>query len=645
MMSSADFGIRIWLLAGAVVAGVTATELFGLNVEGGALRSAYAERFDAWYVADDVAEANSADVIVEYDADFDNLEQQLMTMVDVVEQRDTLPIHRWEITQNSAPKLKRMRSQRLLLDNREGVIPVEIFALDTTRSFDRFIDKLIWGDEVRVAFLGDSFVEGDILTSDFRELMQQTFGGRGVGFVQCDIPFGTVRRTVKRTASGWNAYSVLKPKANPSSVNDAFFVSGYTARGGAGAKVTWQTTTAFEHLDSCSRARIWLNTPDSAHVRVKLNGSEEQVREFDLVNIALPQQILIDGSVDKLEMSVVEGVVDCYGATIEGVGGVIVDNLSMRANSGHAIFGTSAIVNRQIDEYAGYDLVVLQYGLNVMENNKHHYSSYRDKLREMIAYAKSCFPDAAVLVIGVSDRWIKDAETEVYGRMNSIESMTSYQRAAAETTGAAFWSAAAAMEHYGGMSTFVRNSWAAGDYTHINFAGGKRVGEQLYRSIVEYAYQRAVSGQSKMPSKREEYYKPIKVELKPFENSIQLEPVKTTPAEPASELEPAGAQDRLITESVDIADAVEPMEEPMEEVVEPVVEDITEEASTTITPVEGAEDVTLEWDNYQMDIDDEQSAAVEESSAEEVEEQSVEVTTTLEVDNSATEDEFFETTM
>ena len=622
-MNKGDYSLRVWLLVGAVVVGVAVTEVFGLNVKSSALSEACEARFKEWYAVadsdisaaaddDELIEEYEANLIEEHEANFDELQQQLMAM----ERRESYPIHRWEITESKAPKMQRIKSQRLRLDDRESVIPIEIFESDTTKSFDRFIDKLIWGDEVRVAFLGDSFIEGDILTSDFRELMQETFGGRGVGFVQCDIPFGTVRRTIKRTASGWNAYSVLKPKSNPSSVNDEFFVSGYTARGKAGAKVTWQTTNAFERLDSCSRARIWLNTPDSARVKVKLNGDASAVREFALGRVDIPQEILIDGKVEKLELSVVSGTVDCYGASIEGVGGVIVDNLSMRANSGHAIFGTSAVVNRQIDEYAGYDLVVLQYGLNVMENNKHHYSSYRDKVQEMVAYAKSCFPDAAILVLGVSDRWMKNSETGVYGRMNSVGSMTSYQRTAAESTGAAFWSAAAAMEHYGGMATFVRNSWAAGDYTHINFAGGKRVGEQLYRSIVDYAYDRLVSGKSKMPTRRKDYYEPIKIEIRPFDNSVKMKtPVADSNSANAADTshsegellavdteETSTEEQTIDTTSSEIEGEVDAEQTDAEQTDAEQEDDA--HSDIVVVPVDDV-NVTVEWDNYQMGDEEE----------------------------------------
>ena len=316
--------MRIWLLLGAVVAVVTTTKVFGLVGDSDVMSSAYEERFNSWYVEAEVM--NSDDVIVEYESDFARLEEQLTEMSAVAEQRDTLPTHEWVITKNSKPKKQRVAESRLRLANASSVVPIEVYDADTTvQQFNTFIDKLIWGHEVRIAFMGDSFIEGDILTSDLREKLQSTFGGRGVGFVQCDIPFATARRTIKRTASGWDAYSVLKPKNNPSTINDEFFVSGYTARGGSGAKVSWQTTTAFERLDSCSRARILLTTPDSvATVRVTINRDTTLKREFEIFGLGMPQQILIEGGVERLDMEVVSGRVDCYGASIEGVGGVVV---------------------------------------------------------------------------------------------------------------------------------------------------------------------------------------------------------------------------------------------------------------------------------------------------------------------------------
>ena len=41
---------------------------------------------------------------------------------------------------------------------------------------------------VRIAFFGDSFVEGDILTADLREKLQLAYGGGGTGFAPTSRP-------------------------------------------------------------------------------------------------------------------------------------------------------------------------------------------------------------------------------------------------------------------------------------------------------------------------------------------------------------------------------------------------------------------------------------------------------------------------
>ena len=69
-----------------------------------------------------------------------------------------------------------------ILPDDERIIRIEKFYAEENNSLDRLYDKLLAGKEqVRVAFMGDSFVEGDILTADLRELLQDTFSGGGVG--------------------------------------------------------------------------------------------------------------------------------------------------------------------------------------------------------------------------------------------------------------------------------------------------------------------------------------------------------------------------------------------------------------------------------------------------------------------------------
>ena len=437
-------------------------------------------------------EAVASEETMEYVADIERLEQELaMMVVDSVALVDTLPEpptarYEWIMEQASKREYRTLCSDDFRIDTANRVIAIEKFDTLECGKFDRFIKKLADGEDVRIAFMGDSFIEGDILTSDFRAIMQEQFGGRGVGFVACDIPFGTVRKSVKRSSTGWTAYSVMKPKSLPERVKDKFFVSGYLAEGKSGATTRWSSTDIFPTLDSCSRARVLVYSRDSSRVVVEVNDSLHQ--SFDIEGADMLRELYVEAPISSLRLRVDSGNVLCYGASLEGDGGVVVDNFSVRSNNGHAIFGTSAKINRQADDMLHYDLVVLQYGLNIMQKGQRGYSRYRDQLRDMIAYAERCFPEAAIVVMGVSDRWVKNEESTKYEPIGSVDALSSYQRAAADSTNVAFWATAKAMEKLGGMPKFVANGWAAKDYTHINFYGGKRIAEELAEAIISEVY-------------------------------------------------------------------------------------------------------------------------------------------------------------
>lgn len=436
----------------------------------------------------DVAE----DDVVEYEADIERLEQELAAMdvaVEVV--ADTLPEpipvrYEWIVREEPMVKRAALRSDDVRPEGEHAIIEVEDFdTLDVTR-YERFIDKLADGKDVRIAFMGDSFIEGDILTQDLRHALQSIVGGRGVGFVACDIPFATVRKSVKRSSSGWTAYSVMKPKSTPEALRDKFFISGYIAEGGSGATTRWSTTEQYSTLGGCTRGRLLLYSRDTSRLLVEINDTIS--REFEIAGDDNVREIYVEADIASLRLKVLQGRVLCYGASLEGGRGITLDNYSVRSNNGHAIFGTGAMVNRQIDQMLGYDLVVLQYGLNIMQQGQRGYSRYRDQLRDMIAYAERCFPDAAIMVLGVSDRWVK-GESGAYEPIGSVDALTSYQRAAADSTKVAFWSTSQAMAELGGMPAFVANGWAAGDHTHINFAGGRRVAEALAMAIRQSLYE------------------------------------------------------------------------------------------------------------------------------------------------------------
>ena len=92
------------------------------------------------------------------------------------------------------------------------------------------------GRPVRVAYYGDSFIEGDIFTADLRELLQDRFGGNGVGWMDCASQVHGFRTTVQHNFSGVHEYEVVKRPF--STANQGIAQRYFTAS--EGARVTYK---------------------------------------------------------------------------------------------------------------------------------------------------------------------------------------------------------------------------------------------------------------------------------------------------------------------------------------------------------------------------------------------------------------------
>lgn len=491
-MENRDYSVRGWLLVLAIVIGVAAlsfipsTKVFGLTTE----------EVDILSELRPFNQDEAAAVPVDYVADFEHLEAELAAVeaiVDSMELRAPSSL-RWIAVADSMPERRLLLSDDLKQVKSSRYVPIEDYDTAQITRLDRFIDKLIDGSDVRVAFLGDSFIEGDIITVDLREKLQSIFGGRGVGFVPCAIPFEILRTSVRRNVSGWTAYSLMNTGTIPASYRDKFFMSGYLASGSRGSVARWDVTDVKPHLDSCTRARVLITSRDTSNIELTINDTLKH--HFGVSGADYVRELYVEAPVKSLKMKVLSGNVLCHGASLEGGRGITIDNMSIRGNSGYTIFGSGVAVNRQVDKLWGYDLVVLEYGLNGMQPGQRNYSRYQGKLEEMIAYVKRSFPDAAILILGVSDRWIKGDGG--WKSMNSVEIMTPFQRSASQNQGVAFWEMGKVILSYGGIGGFVRNGWAAGDHIHINFKGGARVAEPLAEAICQLAYERLVEREGKI---------------------------------------------------------------------------------------------------------------------------------------------------
>ena len=69
------------------------------------------------------------------------------------------------------------------------------------------------GSPVRIAYFGDSMIEGDLITGDLRNSLQTAFGGSGVGYVPINSITADFRATIHQTFSpDWYEYNLVSDK-------------------------------------------------------------------------------------------------------------------------------------------------------------------------------------------------------------------------------------------------------------------------------------------------------------------------------------------------------------------------------------------------------------------------------------------------
>lgn len=416
------------------------------------------------------------------------------TVADISSMSDSLPEIKtvnWDVSapgllleQTNTKQPKSDVSEKEVLADMQNLVAIEDFALEDGVNMSNFYNKLHKKQRnrpLRIGVFGDSFIEGDIITADLREQLQTLYGGRGVGFIPLASDVLKYRATVKHASSGWKVSNLMQRKSAPGNLRDKFSVSGFVCTATDGAFARFEGVTYRKQIKRYSTARLLFINEYNSTVNMTINDSVNKV--FTPQASPYIQQISVSGDITSVKISVnePEGFIG-YGVVLEDTDGVSVDNYSIRGNSGMALVATNSSINSQINNAIGYDLIVLQYGLNAMAPNVLSYATYSRQMCKIIEYMKGCFPSTPIVVMGVGDR-----STQTDGKfvtMPAVGAMLKAQRGAAERSGVAFWSIFEAMGGDGSMVQFVKKNWAAKDYTHIGYAGGKYIAKQFVKALL-----------------------------------------------------------------------------------------------------------------------------------------------------------------
>ncbi|MEG2149891.1 MAG: SGNH/GDSL hydrolase family protein [Bacteroidaceae bacterium] len=370
---------------------------------------------------------------------------------------------------------------------RTGLTCIEDYADSTKRGMSAFYQALGETKEitrsVRIAVFGDSFIEADILTGDLREMFQSHYGGCGVGFVPITSQTSGYRSTVNHNFGGWMSHAVTDTARFDRSKQG---ISGHYFIPQPGAYVEARGQSKFgTHLDTCEIATLYFAAKGEVNIQSTINKKFIGNHYFEADSVMKLSRAQVKGRIGRIRWTIEKADTSLfYGFAMDGQHGVAVDNFSLRGSSGLSLRSIPTKRLAAFNRQRPYDLIILQYGLNIATERGKDYSAYKKGMLTVIAHLKECFPQASILVLSIGDRDYK-TETGELRTMPGVRNLVRYQQAIAAESHVAFWNLFTAMGGNESMAKLVhaKPSMANYDYTHINFRGGKHIANMLFETL------------------------------------------------------------------------------------------------------------------------------------------------------------------
>ncbi len=220
-------------------------------------------------------------------------------------------------------------------------------------------------------------IEGDLLTQTLRKLLQQEYGGYGVGYLPISSNVAGFRQTATTSASGWNDTS-FKTKGATN-----MYLSGHYFTGDGSGSYTDNTIKNDSLATPITKSVIYGRGGGS----VSVNGTELSLGG----NASVNKESITDSS-HQIKLKGNAGSTPIYGVSFESQKGIFVDNFSFRGITGVELNKLDEDFIKAIQENNHYDLIVLQYGVNLLfRPNDTDYSYYAKLMKPVLAKLKKWF--------------------------------------------------------------------------------------------------------------------------------------------------------------------------------------------------------------------------------------------------------------
>jgi lysophospholipase L1-like esterase len=356
------------------------------------------------------------------------------------------------------------------------------------------------GSPTRIAYFGDSMIEGDLVTGDLRNSLQTEFGGTGVGFVPINSVTAEFRATIHQSySSDWYEYNLVSdklPASCPLGISGHAFLPRElpkSANSGIVPDTSWvqfQASRQFAPLRRFTEAHLFYG-PGSAQDEVLVTTDGHRV-PHTLPGTAAVNELVFKPGVPARAMRLAFATHDTrpvYGVSFESPQGVTLDNFSFRGNSGMSLTRIPAAQLAAFGKVLDYRLIILHYGVNVASAKVKDYSFYERAMTRVVDRMQRAFPNASILIIGMSDKSSRiDGE---FVTDPSVPRLLAAQQRLASRNHAAFWNLFDAMGGENSMVSWVEDKPALAnhDYTHVNSRGAHKIAGLLHSYLMaQYAH-------------------------------------------------------------------------------------------------------------------------------------------------------------
>lgn len=369
----------------------------------------------------------------------------------------------------------------------------------------RFFQNLKEGKSTRIMHYGDSQLEGDRITANFRNKLQNKFGGSGIGLRPAVQPYDFVFSAVQTNSANWTRYPIYG-SVDTLVEHNRYGVMGAFSRFAPLTfdSVPFQSTVLHESELSISKSNISFNkTRQYKHLKLFYGNAKSPVSLQVLVNGEVVFSDILKDNVDYAVVSCslpdsTDNVVlkfsgydspDIYGVDLSDTVGVIVDNIALRGSSGTIFTQSDFQHSTKMYRDLNPGLFILQFGGNVMPYIKDQKAidNYGRWFASQIKRLKQSCPNAAVIVIGPSDMSTKVKDK--YVTYDYLPAVVETLKNAALSTGSGYWDMYRAMGGHNSMPGWVnaKPELAAPDYVHFTPRGSTLISNMFYNAfMLEY---------------------------------------------------------------------------------------------------------------------------------------------------------------